>query len=50
MTTEAFDGHDDTIGFEADGGRGSFVVEGSGADEDDGTDGDVRLFLLEGCA
>ena len=50
VATEAFSGPDDATGFEVEGGPGSFVVEVGATDEDDGADGTIGLFLLEGCA
>lgn len=48
MITEAFDGPDDASGFEFEWSPGPFVVEGGAADQDDGTDGAVEMFLVEG--
>ena len=48
MTAEAFDGPDDATGFEVEGCRTSFDVEGGATDENDGADGTVWLFLFEG--
>ena len=50
VSVEAFDGPDDATSFQVDRNPGSFVVEGGAADEHDGADGAVRLFLLEGGA
>ena len=47
VATRAFYGPDDTTDFEVEGGRGWFVAEGGAADEEDGVDGTVKLFLLE---
>ena len=48
VPAETFDGPDDATGLQVEGGPGSFVVERGAADEDDGADGAVRLFLLKG--
>ena len=49
MASEALDGPDDATGFEVEGGPCSLVVEGGAADEKDGADGAVGLFLFERC-
>ena len=50
ITAKSFDAPDDAPGFEVEGRPMAFVVEGGAADEDDGPNGAVRLFLLQGGA
>lgn len=50
ITADALDGSDYGTGLEVEGWPVSFVIEGGAADEEDGANGAVRLFVVEGGA